>query len=210
MTRTFPASPSDHSSPSSTDTTDVTFDLFIVNDRRILVNHCSSTPAERLDYCIKLLTLSDIAPTVSAQTVLEIAETTAGADPDTVLNTLAKYSRSFGVNIFVTTTERPTRPAVADLYSVITVYHGTSHEIVAEHFTSVAARRQYLLQRLSMFTDSTDVFDAVWFNASMRSDEQIAAAIEAFIAPATVSLPQANFDTATGAYLSKGPTTALI
>lgn len=184
--------------------TDLTHDLIICNQDRIVFHDHYDSPQQRLRMCVQLLTVSDIvAGTLDTPRVAEISQLHESmidrwsSAPDQVINAIAKLCRRWGVQIYVSTTHK-TPAKSQSLYSVITQY-GPS-QTIAEHFPSRAARRESLLQRAEQFFDSPEDIPEV----VLADDQRLAALISALLMPAAVILTETTLDPDDGIYKPSG------
>ncbi|MFD2794641.1 hypothetical protein ACFS27_13875 [Promicromonospora vindobonensis] len=177
-----------------------TYDLIVCRDDRVVFHDHYATRVQRLSVCVGILTVSDIlAGTITSERAAHIHELHRAhvaqwpADPDVVVNAIATLCRAWGVQLYVSTTEkRSAAPRV--LYSVVTEYG--RGQVVAEHFPDRVARTASLVERAEQFFGATGVIPS-----SVLCDEQrLAALVATFLMPATVTLTESALDERDGAY----------
>lgn len=181
-----------------------TYDLIVCRDDRVVFHDHYATAEQRLSMCIGILTASDtLAGTITSDRAARIHELHQAhvaqwrADPDGVVNAIAKLCRGWGVQLYVsTTTKRSEAPRA--LYSVITDYG--RGQIVAEHFPDPQARTTSLIGRAEQFFAAPGHIPA----DVLRDDRRLAALVATFLMPATVALTESALDEDEGVYRPAG------
>lgn len=186
--------------------TSLTYDLLILHRERIIFHGYYDSPQERMHMCSSLLTASDVLNTVLnhdhrnelAQQVYALTQSHIAqwsTTPDGLVNAIAKLCRTWGLHIYVSSTEKKSKSEpLSDLYSVVTDYG--SGQSVAEHFARREDRRAALLERAGLFMDCLESIPEI-----VRSDEnRLAAFVSTFIMPANVILTHTRWDAASSTY----------
>lgn len=181
-----------------------TYDLIVCRDDRVVFHDHYATPQQRLSVCIGILTTADtLANTITAERAARIHELHQAhvaqwqADPDAVVNTIAKLCRAWGVQLYVSTTKkRSTAPRA--LYSVITDYG--RGQIVAEHFPDRQARATSLIERAEQFFAAPGYIP----DSVLRHERRLAALVATLLMPATVTLTESALDEDNGVYRPTG------
>lgn len=183
---------------------DITYDLVICHNDRIVFHDHYTSPAFRLRMCEQLLTASDVvAGVVDAARANEIHELCQShvsqweTAPDAVVNVISKLCRRWGIQIYMSTTKKKTA-APAVLYSVITQYG--PGQTVAEHFPTRQARRTSLIERAETFFDAPGHIP----ERVLSDDQRLAALVATFLMPASVVLTESALDDANNVYKPSG------
>lgn len=170
------------------------YDLIICHDDRIVFHDHYASPALRLRMLAQLLTLSDVvADAVDASRAGDVSrlhESMAdqwSTAPDHVANAIAKLCRTWGVNVYVSTTRKRSAAPEA-IFSVVTDYG--SGQVIAEHFPSSQARRSSLIERADQCFDAPGRIP----ERVLSDDARLAALLSALLMPASITLTEAVRD----------------
>ena len=180
--------------------TRTTYDLIVCREDRVVFHDHYATAEQRLSVCIGILTASDIlAGTITSDRAARIHELHQAhvaqwrADPDGVVDAIAKLCRGWGVQLYVSTTTKKSEAPRA-LYSVITDYG--RGQIVAEHFPDRQTRTTSLIGRAEQFFATPGHIPA----GVLRDERRLAALVATFLMPATIALTESELDQDQGVY----------
>ncbi|PUB32497.1 hypothetical protein C8K30_1011023 [Promicromonospora sp. AC04] len=181
-----------------------TYDLIVCHDDRVVFHDHYATAEQRLNVCVGILTASDIlADTITSDRAGRVHDLHHAhvsqwrTDPDSVVNAIAKLCRAWGIQVYVSTTEKRTA-APRTLYSVITEYG--PGQMVAEHFADRAGRTTSLIERAQQFFAAPGhIPDSV-----LDDEQRLAALVATFLMPATVCLTESVLDEDHGTYRPAG------